>query len=70
MGELNFPTWPLFDDEHTDAVSSILKSGKTNYWTGNEGKLFEKEYAQSLGVQHAIAISNGTVAIELALSRD
>jgi hypothetical protein len=59
--------WPFFDDEMIEASIRVLRSGKVNYWTGTEGRTFEKEYAQSLGVKHAIALSNGTVALELAL---
>ena len=60
-------TWPFFDEEQRKAVERVLVSGRVNYWTGNEGKLFEQEYAEHLGVQHAIAVANGTVALELAL---
>jgi hypothetical protein len=59
--------WPFFDDELCDASTRVLRSGKVNYWTGNEGKLFEQEYAASIGSEHAIALTNGTVALELAL---
>ena len=59
--------WPFFDDEMIDASTRVLRSGKVNYWTGDEGKLFEREYAEAIGVQHAIALTNGTVALELAL---
>jgi dTDP-4-amino-4,6-dideoxygalactose transaminase len=44
-----------------------LASGKVNYWTGQETRLFEKEYAAYLQVKHAIALANGTVALELPL---
>ena len=59
--------WPVFDEEQRAAVDCVLQSGKVNYWTGREGKCFEEEYAHYLGVQHAVAVSNGTVALELAL---
>lgn len=59
--------WPVFDDELCEASTRVLRSGKVNYWTGNEGKLFEKEYAESIGSHYAIALTNGTVALELAL---
>ena len=42
-------------------------SNKVNYWTGTEGREFEKEFAAQCGVKHAVALSNGTVALELAL---
>lgn len=48
-------------------MSDVLRSGKVNYWTGDICRQFEAEYAQSLGVPHAIAVANGTNALELAL---
>lgn len=62
-----FPAWPYFAEDEINAVTDILRSGKVNYWTGNEGRLFEKEFAEFTGCNHAIALSNGTVALELAL---
>lgn len=62
-----FPPWPHFDDEQLATAERVLRSGKVNYWTGDECRQFEREYAESLGVKHAIALTNGTVALELAL---
>ncbi len=62
-----FPGWPVFDDEQRAAVDAVLASGRVNYWTGSEVRQFEAEYAAALGVDHAIAVSNGTVALEVAL---
>lgn len=62
-----FGPWPHFSAQDIAAVSRVLASGKVNYWTGNECREFEREYAEKLGVQHAIALSNGTLALELAL---
>jgi dTDP-4-amino-4,6-dideoxygalactose transaminase len=45
----------------------LLASGKVNYWTGTEGREFEKEYARYVGRRHAVAVANGTLALELAL---
>lgn len=59
--------WPVFDEEQIASVVEVLQSGRVNYWTGKQGRLFEEEYAESLGVAHAIVVSNGTVALELAL---
>ncbi len=59
--------WPFFDEELIDASSRVLRSNKVNYWTGDECKLFEKEYADAIGSKFAIALTNGTVALELAL---
>ena len=60
-------SWPFFDEELIEASSKVLRSGKVNYWTGDEGKLFEREYADAIGTKYAIALTNGTVALELAL---
>ncbi len=65
--EPSFPAWPLFGEEMVDVVTRVLQSGKVSYWTGNEGRLFEDEFAQFVGCHHAIALANGTVALELAL---
>ena len=59
--------WPVFESDEIEAVSEVLRSGKVNYWTGTEGREFEKEYAAVLGVPYAIALHNGTQALELAL---
>jgi len=63
----NFAPWPSFDQDEIDAVNRVLHSGKVNYWTGEEGFSFEREFAAFHGVKHAIALANGTVALELAL---
>ncbi|MDY0093675.1 MAG: DegT/DnrJ/EryC1/StrS aminotransferase family protein [Candidatus Vecturithrix sp.] len=63
----SFPSWPFFDDDERAAVAHVLQSGKVNYWTGEEGRLFEKEFAVGLGVEYAVAMMNGTVALEAAL---
>ncbi len=62
-----FPSWPFFDAEEIAAVNKVLQSGNVNYWTGEEGRLFEKEFAASIGVNHAVAVMNGSVALEAAL---
>jgi dTDP-4-amino-4,6-dideoxygalactose transaminase len=64
---LQVPRWPHFEEEDIEAVIRVLRSGKVNYWTGQEGRHFEREYAEYVGTQHAIAVANGTVALELAL---
>ena len=59
--------WPAFEQDEINATIRILQSGKVNYWTGNECKSFEKEFADYFGVKYAIALMNGTVALEGAL---
>ena len=63
----SFPGWPVFEESTIQKVADVLRSGKVNYWTGEEGRLFEKEFAQSVGVEYAVALMNGTVALEAAL---
>ena len=60
--------WPVFSEEEIQIATDILRSGKVNYWTGDQGKLFEKEFADYIGVDYAIALANGTLALELALN--
>ena len=62
-----FPPWPSFRDVEAEAVSRVLLSNKVNYWTGNECREFEREFAEWAGVPHAVALANGTVALEVAL---
>lgn len=62
-----FPHWPFFDREEIAAVANVLQSGRVNYWTGEENHLFEKEFAASVGVNYAVAVMNGSVALEAAL---
>lgn len=59
--------WPYYDDEQIADVIAVLKSGEVNAWTGNHVAEFEKAYAQYLGRRHAIALANGSVALDLAL---
>lgn len=65
--QLEWPEWPSYSEEEIAAVNRVLRSGKVNYWTGDECRLFEKEFAALCGVCHAVAVANGSVAIELAL---
>jgi dTDP-4-amino-4,6-dideoxygalactose transaminase len=62
-----FAPWPHFAPDEIEAVTRVLTSGKVNYWTGQDGRELEKEFAAYVGTNHAIALHNGTAAIELAL---
>lgn len=67
MLNTHFPAWPSFTEEEANAVRDVLLSNKVNYWTGTIGREFEKDYAKYTGRRHAIALHNGTAALELAL---
>ncbi|WP_289132901.1 DegT/DnrJ/EryC1/StrS aminotransferase family protein [uncultured Spongiibacter sp.] len=62
-----FSPWPSFTPEEADEVSRVLLSNKVNYWTGQEGREFEREFAAFAGTEYAIAVANGTLALDLAL---
>ena len=62
-----FAPWPYFAPDEVAAATRVLSSGKVNYWTGDEGRAFEKEFAGQCGCRYAIALANGTLALELAL---
>lgn len=62
-----FSPWPSYTDEEVAAVSDVLKSGRVNYWTGDLCRRFEQSFAEWVGTQHAVAVANGTVALDLAL---
>lgn len=59
--------WPSFSEEEVAAVADVVRSGKVNYWTGQECRQFETEFAAHFGSAYAIALSNGTLALDLAL---
>ena len=62
-----FSPWPSFTRDEIEAVAEVLRSGRINYWTGEEGRAFEREFAAFAGCQFGVALANGTVALELAL---
>ena len=64
---MSLSPWPYFEADEIDAVSAVLASGNVNYWTGENGKKFEREFADHCEADYAIALANGTVALELAL---
>ena len=63
----NIAPWPHYEADEIEAATQTLSTGKVNYWTGELGKQFEQAYAAHVGKQYGIALSNGTVALELAL---
>ena len=67
MLNIPFSPWPSFTQEEADAVSRVLLSNKVNYWTGQECREFEKEFATFSDSEYAIVVANGTVALDLIL---
>jgi len=64
----SLPQWPRFNPKTARRVTEIIRSGKVNAWAGDEVRTFETEFAAWLGVREAMAVSNGTAALHLALS--
>src|SRR5690606_8388680 len=62
-----FSPWPSFTEEEANAVRDVILSNKVNYWTGQECREFEKEFAAWAGTEYAVALANGTVALDVAL---
>ena len=67
MLHTQFSPWPSFTQDEADAVSQVLLSNKVNYWTGTECREFEKEFAAWAGTDYAVALANGTLALDVAL---
>ena len=68
MATSEFSPWPSFTQEEARAVSKVLLTNCVNYWTGQQCRKFEREFAEWCSADHAIALANGTVALDLALT--
>ena len=66
MLNTNFTPWPSYTSEEADAAHKVLLSNKVNYWTGSECREFEKEFAVWSNSKYAIALGNGTLALDSA----
>ena len=66
MENKKFTVWPLYTIEEADAVRDVVVSNKVNYWTGNECREFEKEFASWSKSEYAVALGNGTLALDVA----
>jgi dTDP-4-amino-4,6-dideoxygalactose transaminase len=62
-----FSPWPSFTPAEADCIKKVLLSNKVNYWTGDECKKFEAEFAAWSGTRYAVALVNGTIALDAAL---
>lgn len=67
MLNTQFSPWPSFTQQEADAVSQVVLSNKVNYWTGKECRQFEKEFATWADSSYAVAMGNGTLALDVAL---
>lgn len=67
MLNTSFSPWPSYSPAEIEAVASVLESNRVNYWTGEESREFEREFAIWTGTTHAVAVANGTLALDLSL---
>ncbi|GLO59662.1 aminotransferase [Vibrio sp. MACH09] len=67
MLEVSISPWPSYTREEIEAVTKVLQSNRVNYWTGDECRKFESEFAEWSGSLFAIAVANGTLALDIAL---
>lgn len=63
-----FPAWPVADEREVAAVKAVLESGQWWRMVGSQVIEFEKEFAAAHGAAYALAVTNGTQAIELVLA--
>ena len=66
MLNIKFSSWPSFTQEEADSVRNVLLSNKVNYWTGSECREFEKEFSAWSNAKYAVALGNGTLALDIA----
>jgi dTDP-4-amino-4,6-dideoxygalactose transaminase len=67
MLNTRFSPWPSFTEDEVQAVADVIRSNRVNYWTGQAGREFEREFATWCGTRHAVALGNGTLALDVAL---
>ena len=60
-------SWPNYSFDEINKVNKIIKSGKVNYVYGKEGKKFENLFSKWIKRKYSVALTNGTVALELAI---
>lgn len=63
-----FPNWPVYDEREKNNLKEVVES--QNWWrvTGTKVKLFEEKFAKFQGCSYCLGVTNGTSALELALS--
>ena len=59
--------WPNYSESEIKDVVNVIKSGNVNYVNGKFGKKFESLFSSWVKRKYSVALSNGTVALELAI---
>jgi len=63
-----WPPWPQHGPEVHDAIRRVALSNCYHPQFGGEAAAFEEAFAAWLGVRHAVAVANGTMALVAALA--
>jgi dTDP-4-amino-4,6-dideoxygalactose transaminase len=64
-----YPQWPVFDQRDVEAVTAVIQSGRWGGfpYPGPQTSAFLRRFLEMQGGEHAVAMVNGTVSIEVAL---
>nr|BFE59151.1 3-amino-5-hydroxybenzoate synthase [Dactylosporangium thailandense] len=63
----DFPPWPQYDDAERTGLIRALEQGQWWRMMGQEVDSFEREFGEYHGSPYALAVTNGTHALELAV---
>jgi dTDP-4-amino-4,6-dideoxygalactose transaminase len=65
---LPYPSWPVFDDRDIQVVTQVIKSGNWGGfpYPGPQTSAFIRSFLELQGGNHAVAMANGTVTLEVA----
>src|SRR5215467_15564126 len=61
------PRWPNYAADEIAAAVETLRSGNVNQWTGHRVRAFELAFAEIHEKPHAVALANGSLALEAIL---
>jgi dTDP-4-amino-4,6-dideoxygalactose transaminase len=63
-----YPEWPVFDERDVEAVTAVVKSGRWGGYPypGPQTSGFLRRFLDMQGGEHAVAMVNGTVTMEVA----
>lgn len=63
-----FPNWPMSGQRELKLVQEVVTSGKWWRMSGSKVEEFERKFAEHHNIKYCLGVTNGTHAIELALS--
>ena len=64
---LPFPTWPMWDEREEKLLLEVLHSGHWGILNGGKVAQFQDKFAKFQGAEHALCVTSGTAALEIAL---